>query len=98
MVGVLEPEGEDGDDGGPTETVRFRRASLPTTVILLETGIRWGSSCDGATTPDDGAAVGDLGAEKELYLRSFPRPASGAGPASVSSQSLSRNPIIAKNK
>lgn len=45
----------------------------------------------------DGAAVDRL-AEKELYLRSFPRPASGAGPASVSSQSLWRNPMITKGK
>jgi hypothetical protein len=33
-------------------------------------------------------------AEKELYFRSLPKPVSGVGPANVSSQSLSRNPII----
>lgn len=31
--------------------------------------------------------------EKELYLRSLPRPDSGVGPASVSSQSLWRKPM-----
>lgn len=31
--------------------------------------------------------------EKELYLRSLPRPESGRGPATVSSQSWSRRPI-----
>lgn len=33
-------------------------------------------------------------AEKELYFRSLPKPESGKGPANVSSQSLSRNPIM----
>lgn len=32
--------------------------------------------------------VGEAGLDKESYLRSLPRPVSGAGPASVSSQSL----------
>lgn len=31
---------------------------------------------------------GEAGIDKESYLRSLPRPVSGAGPASVSSQSL----------
>lgn len=46
----------------------------------------------GGTGSGGGAAV-DL-AEKELYLRSLPRPESGVGPARVSSHSLSRSPII----
>jgi len=36
----------------------------------------------------------ELEAEKELYFRSLPKPDSGVGPANVSSQSFSRNPII----
>ena len=88
----MELVAEEGVDGDPTSTFRFRlrRASRRTTVMLRV--IRaWLAS-------NWGRAVVDLEAEKELYLRSLPRPASGGGPASVSSQSLWRNPIITRKK
>lgn len=62
--------------------------------MLREIGRRGLSSVPfgaGETTIGGGTAA-DL-AEKELNLRSFPRPESGVGPARVSSQSLSRSPI-----
>lgn len=41
------------------------------------------------------AAAAKRDPEKELYFRSFPRPDSGAGPATVSSHSLWRKPMMA---
>ena len=82
-VGVLEPAGEAGTEPEPAEMaeVVLRRVMLRVMGVSL-----------GGVTVEGGAE--DLAAEKELYFRSLPRPVSGAGPASVSSQSLWRNPMM----
>lgn len=80
-VGVVEAAGEEGRE--PESSLR-KAAELELVrrmVMLREMGT---SSSSG---------VVDRAAENELYLRSFPRPESGAGPASVSSQSLWRKPM-----
>jgi len=77
--------GEKGDDGvepageDGTEPDPTETSEGRRTVMVREMGM----SIGGSDRP-----------EKELNLRSLPRPESGVGPASVSSQSLSRKPII----
>ena len=79
---MLEPAGEAGTEPEPAEIaeVVLRR------VMLRVMGVSLGVTVEGGAE--------DLAAEKELYFRSLPRPVSGAGPASVSSQSLWRNPMM----
>jgi len=75
---VAAEEEEEGETG--SETVFL-------IIIMLRVTTGTSSFTGGNRTPE-------LAAEKELYFRSLPKPASGVGPANVSSQSFSRNPII----
>lgn len=55
----------------------------------------------GAAAAAAGAGAGkdeEEEGEKEEYLRSLPRPESGRGPATVSSQSWSRRPILPRTR
>lgn len=75
---MTEPDGESGK-GAESEVVR--------TMVMLRV-------MEGGGGSEIGGLAAAEEAERELHLRSFPRPESGAGPASVSSQILSRKPMI----
>ena len=79
--GALDPAGELGTETESGE--KFRKLELVLRMVMLR--VTWTSS---------GLMIGgDRAADRDLYFRSFPRPVSGGGPATVSSQSLSRKPI-----
>lgn len=87
VAGVEEAGEEDGIEEDSTVTVRFGLLAelWRTMVMALETGT-------GGASP--GGWTEETGVERELYFLSFPRPESGAGPASVSSQILWRKPMM----
>lgn len=90
VPGVLDPAGDSGANPA-VSTERFRASLGP---VLFLTMVMLRVIFTGAA-PEEGDTTGaDREAGKESYLRSLPRPDSGAGPASVSSQSLSRKPIV----
>lgn len=62
------------------------------TMVMLRVTVAAGAS--GGAVPGAAAAAEGEEGEKEEYLRSLPRPESGRGPATVSSQSWSRSPML----
>ena len=79
VPGLLGVPGVVGDsEGEPEFGDRFARVEE---VVLRIVMLR-------VTGTSSETIVGEAGLDKESYLRSLPRPVSGAGPASVSSQSL----------
>lgn len=62
-------------------------------MLMLRVTAGAGASTAAAAAVAEGAREDDEEGEKEEYLRSLPRPESGRGPATVSSQSWSRRPI-----
>lgn len=99
-----EPKGESGtlagDDGveGPdslprgdvTDSAGGRR------MVMLRVTAGASAAAAAAEMGDGDAAIveEEEEGEKEAYLRSLPRPESGRGPATVSSQSWSRSPML----
>lgn len=71
--GVVDPEGEE-----EAEVVVLPKPDWDRTMVMLRLIGTASATVDRTEIPP----------ENELYFRSFPRPVSGAGPASVSSQSL----------
>lgn len=77
VPGVRGPAGDSGAEPG-TSTAKLEAA---VDLVLRRVMLR-------VTGTSSRAMEGDRAAENESYLRSLLRPESGAGPASVSSQSL----------
>lgn len=77
VTGVLDPAGVPGAEPESPEKFLKLEEVLLRIVILLVTMVLSSATIGG-----------DRVAENESYLRSLPSPVSGAGPASVSSQSL----------
>lgn len=91
VPGVVEPSGDSGGD--PAVSTEMVRTNLELVLfLLLFTMVMLRVIFIGASEGDTTGA--DREAGKESHLRSLPRPDSGAGPASVSSQSLWRKPMI----
>ena len=87
MLGVA---GDAGDEQGSTEMfLKYLELFVLTTVMLRV--MFMSSMLIAAAAASTG---GDDRTENESYFRSLPSPLSGMGPASVSSHSLWRNPII----
>lgn len=78
VPGQLDPTGESGAE--PVSTVRFLKLGLFFRTVMLRV---IGTKSVPNEEEDD-----DRGVENESYLRSLPRPESGAGPARVSSHNL----------
>ena len=89
VPGVLDPEGEPGVDPGSSD--RFLKPELLLRIVMLLVIVTLLLLVSTTGSGDDRVT------ENESYFRSFPRPVSGRGPASVSSQSLFRSPIIDMN-
>lgn len=81
--GVTGVEGEEGED---PESEEAERLLLRRMVMLRETGE--------ISSAFEGSILLPERTRRDLYLRSFPMPESGVGPASVSSQRLWRKPMI----
>jgi hypothetical protein len=86
---VLGVAGDTGDEQGSTEMFLKYLELFVLTIVMLR--VMFMSSMLLAAAASTG---GDDRTENESYFRSLPSPLSGMGPASVSSHSLWRNPII----
>lgn len=82
--------GAAGDSGAePGSTERFLKLELFVLIIVM---LRV-TFISPLLLAEEALTGGDDRTGNELYFRSLPSPVSGMGPASVSSQSLWRNPI-----
>lgn len=88
VPGVLGGAGDSGAEPGSTERFLKLEALLLLIIVMLRV-----TFISPFLLAAEALTGGDDRAENESYFRSLPSPESGMGPASVSSQSLWRNPI-----